>query len=54
MHAPVQEGDVIGALEVTLPDGREMSVPVEAAQSVARKGAMGRAGAALARLIRGG
>jgi len=54
LHAPVQEGDVIGALEVTLPDGREMSVPVEAAQSVARKGAMGRAGAALARLIRGG
>ncbi|WP_306016322.1 D-alanyl-D-alanine carboxypeptidase family protein [Oceanicaulis sp. MMSF_3324] len=54
LHAPVQEGDVIGALEVALPDGREMSIPVEAAQSVARKGAMGRAGAALARLIRGG
>ena len=54
LHAPVQEGDVVGQLEVTLPDGREMSVPVEAAQSVARKGAMGRAGAAFARLIRGG
>ena len=54
LHAPVQEGDVVGELEVTLPDGRQMSVPVEAAQSVARKGAMGRAGAALARLIRGG
>lgn len=54
LHAPVQEGDIVGQLEVTLPDGRQMSVPVEAAQSVARKGAMGRAGAALARLIRGG
>ncbi|WP_440959803.1 D-alanyl-D-alanine carboxypeptidase family protein [Oceanicaulis sp. LC35] len=54
LHAPVQEGDVVGQIEVTLPDGREMSVPVEAAQSVARKGAMGRAGAAFARLIRGG
>tara|TARA_Y100001001_G_scaffold164604_1_gene197497 strand:+ start:1422 stop:2633 length:1212 start_codon:yes stop_codon:yes gene_type:complete len=54
LHAPVQEGDIVGQLDVTLPDGREMSVPVEAAQSVARKGAMGRAGAALARLIRGG
>lgn len=54
LHAPVQEGDIVGRLDVTLPDGRELSVPVEAAQSVARKGALGRAGAAFARLIRGG
>lgn len=54
LNAPVQEGDVVGQLEVSLPDGRQMSVPLEAAQSVSRKGAMGRAGAALARLIRGG
>jgi D-alanyl-D-alanine carboxypeptidase (penicillin-binding protein 5/6) len=54
LNAPVQEGDLVGHLEVSLPDGRELSVPVEAAQSVARKGALGRAGAAFARLIRGG
>ncbi len=54
LAAPVEAGTVVGRLEITLPDGRVQSVPLAAAESVERKGAMGRAGAAFARLIRGG
>ena len=54
VEAPVAEGDPIAMLVVTLPDGNTRSVQLEAASSVARKGMFGRAGASLARLIRGG
>ena len=54
LTAPVAAGTVVGRLEVSLPDGRSQSVPLAAAETVERKGALGRAGAALARLIRGG
>lgn len=54
LNAPVAAGTIVGRLEVSLPDGRSQSVPLEAAETVERKGALGRAGAALARLIRGG
>jgi D-alanyl-D-alanine carboxypeptidase (penicillin-binding protein 5/6) len=50
----VEAGVVVGRLEVTLPDGRSQSVPIETAEAVDRKGLFGRAGASLARLIRGG
>lgn len=54
LRAPVAAGQVVGRLQVRLPDGRVWSAPVEAAETVQRKGMFGRAGAALARLIRGG
>ncbi|MCC5997345.1 MAG: D-alanyl-D-alanine carboxypeptidase [Oceanicaulis sp.] len=54
LRAPVRVGDAVGRLEVTTPDGRVFSVPLEAAEDVARQGVFGRAGAALASLIRGG
>jgi D-alanyl-D-alanine carboxypeptidase (penicillin-binding protein 5/6) len=54
LRAPVEAGVVVGRLEVTLPDGRVQSVPLETAEAVDRLGLFGRAGAALAQLIRGG
>lgn len=54
VQAPVLEGDPIARLVITLPDGHIRSVPLEAAGSVERKGMFGRAGAALAQMIRGG
>ncbi|MGJ3232389.1 MAG: D-alanyl-D-alanine carboxypeptidase family protein [Oceanicaulis sp.] len=54
VSAPVAEGDQIARLEVTLPDGRTRSVPLEAAANVERKGLFGRAGESLLRMIRGG
>ncbi|KAA5805489.1 D-alanyl-D-alanine carboxypeptidase [Alkalicaulis satelles] len=54
LRAPVQAGDSVGRLEVTTPDGRIFSVPVEAAEDVNRQGLLGRAGTGLVRLIRGG
>jgi D-alanyl-D-alanine carboxypeptidase (penicillin-binding protein 5/6) len=54
LRAPVSEGDAVGRLEISLPDGRTRSVELEAAASVQRKGAFGRAGAAIADLLRGG
>lgn len=53
LHAPVAAGDVVGRLEVSLPDGRSLTVPVQTATDVERLGLFGRAGAAFARLIRG-
>ncbi len=52
--APIAAGTVLGELVVTMPDGRTVSVPLAAAEDVDRQGALGRAGASLARLIRGG
>ncbi len=54
LDAPVEAGQPIGRLEVVLPDGRIWTAPVEAAEAVDRRGAFGRAGDVLARLIRGG
>ncbi|PWE17185.1 D-alanyl-D-alanine carboxypeptidase [Marinicauda salina] len=53
VHAPVAAGDAIGALVVTMPDGRTHEYPLEAASEVPRKGALGRALTALASMIRG-
>jgi len=53
LPAPVNQGDAVGRLEVRLPDGREITIPVEAGASVRRKGVFGRVGVALARIIRG-
>ena len=54
LRAPIAQGDVVARLEVTTPDGRQFSVPLEAAADVPRKGMFGRAGDGLVRLIRGG
>jgi len=54
LSAPVQEGQAVGELVVSLPDGRTERYPVEAAAPVARKGLGGRAMAALVSFIRGG
>lgn len=53
LRAPVAEGDEVGRLVVTLPGGRELSYPVEAAANVERKGMVSRAMSALVNLIRG-
>lgn len=53
LSAPVTQGQRIGRLEVTMPDGRVRSIPVEAAEDVERLGLWGRAGATLANLVRG-
>lgn len=52
LRAPIAEGDEVARLEVTTPDGRVFSVPLEAAADVPRKGLFGRAGDGLVRLIR--
>ncbi|MCR9128293.1 MAG: D-alanyl-D-alanine carboxypeptidase [Alphaproteobacteria bacterium] len=54
LTAPVTEGDLVGRLEISLPDGRTRSVDLVAAQSVDRLGLFGRAGSALASMLRGG
>jgi len=54
LQAPIAQGDRLGVLEVSLPDGRSYEIALEAGASVSRKGLFGRAGDALARLIRGG
>ena len=54
LRAPVAEGDPVGRLEVHLPDGRTRSVDLVAGADVERLGALGRAGAALASMLRGG
>jgi D-alanyl-D-alanine carboxypeptidase (penicillin-binding protein 5/6) len=52
LTAPVAEGDLVGRLEVALPDGRTRSVDLIAAESVERLGLLGRAGAAVANMLR--
>lgn len=54
LRAPIAQGDVVAQLQVSTPDGRAFSVPLEAAADVPRKGLLGRAGQGLATLIRGG
>lgn len=54
LSAPIAQGDLVGRLEVSLPDGRTRSVDLVAGEDVARLGAFGRAGAALASMLRGG
>ena len=53
VRAPVEEGQEIGRLVVTMPGGRVEEIPLEAAMAVPEKGAIGRAAAALVQLIRG-
>ncbi|TGY87924.1 D-alanyl-D-alanine carboxypeptidase [Marinicauda algicola] len=53
VRAPVEEGQEIGRLVVTMPGGRVEEIPLEAAMAVPEKGAIGRAVAALVQLIRG-
>lgn len=53
LQAPVAEGDEVARLVVTLPGGREVEYPLEAAESVNRQGAVSRAMSALVNLIRG-
>jgi len=53
LTAPVAEGDLIGRLEISLPDGRTRSVDLVAAQSIDRLDLFGRAGSALASMLRG-
>lgn len=54
LSAPVAEGDLVGRMVISLPDGRTRTVEVEAAESVERLGALARAGSALAAMLRGG
>ena len=54
LSAPVMEGDLVGRLEIALPDGRVRSVDLVAARTVERQGVLGRAGTALASFLRGG
>lgn len=54
LRAPVMEGDAVGRLEVSLPDGRTRTVELEAAETVERLGVFGRAGSAIAAMLRGG
>lgn len=53
LRAPIEEGQEIGRLVITAPGGRVEELPLEAATSVERKGAIGRAITALVQLIRG-
>lgn len=53
IRAPVAQGEEIATLAVTLPGGRVEEIPLEAAMTVERKGAVGRAVTALVQLIRG-
>ena len=51
--APISAGDVVGTLRVEAPGYETQEYPLVAAEDVARKGLMGRIGAALAHMIRG-
>nr|WP_238934715.1 D-alanyl-D-alanine carboxypeptidase family protein [Maricaulis parjimensis] len=51
--APIAAGDVVGTLRVEAPDYETHEYPLVATEDVARKGLMGRIGAALAHMIRG-
>lgn len=51
--APVAEGDPIATLRVEAPGMEPQEFPLVAAESVQRKGLMGRIGAALVHMIRG-
>lgn len=54
LMAPVEIGQEIGHLEVSAPGYETQEFPLLAAETVGRKGVMGRIGAALAHIIRGG
>ncbi len=52
--APIAAGSEVAELVVTIPGQAPVSYPLLAAETVERKGLMGRIGAALAHMIRGG
>jgi len=54
VRAPVAEGDRVARLIVEAPGAEPRVFPLEAAESVARKGLLGRAMAGFAHLVRGG
>ena len=54
VHAPVSKGDVLGAVEVTYPDGKKEQVNLLAASDVERLGFFGRIGARLSNLTGNG
>jgi D-alanyl-D-alanine carboxypeptidase (penicillin-binding protein 5/6) len=54
LAAPVNEGDIVGELIVEAPGYEAQSFELVVAESVERKGLMGRIGDALASMIRGG
>ena len=53
VEAPVQAGQQVGALVVSMPDKPDMIVPVVAAQSVGKAGFFSRIGAAFTYLLKG-
>ena len=54
VHAPVQKGDVLGIVEVTMPDGKKEAVNLLAGSDVNRLGFFGRISARLSNLVGGG
>ncbi len=54
LMAPIEAGQEVGRLVVEAPGYESQAFPLFAAESVGRKGMMGRIGAALAHMIRGG
>jgi D-alanyl-D-alanine carboxypeptidase (penicillin-binding protein 5/6) len=54
LTAPIAEGDQVGVLVIEAPGYNAQEFPVVAAEPIARKGVMGRIGAAIAHMIRGG
>ena len=54
LMAPIEAGQEIGQLVVEAPGYETQAFPLFAAESVGRKGMLGRIGAALAHMIRGG
>ena len=53
LTAPIQKGQAVGALTISLPEGDDISVPLVAAESVAKIGGLGKFRAALEYLIFG-
>lgn len=54
VHAPVKKGDVLGVVQVTMPDGKTEDVNLLAGEDVNRIGFFGRIGARLSNLVGGG
>lgn len=53
VQAPVKQGDVLGVVQVTMPDGKQQEVQLLAATDVNRLGFFGRIGARLSHLVGG-
>jgi D-alanyl-D-alanine carboxypeptidase (penicillin-binding protein 5/6) len=53
LMAPVEAGDAVARLVITMPDGRTREYPLEAAETVQRQGMLSRAMSALVNLVSG-